>query len=255
MKKWICTLLCLAALLSWGTLCASASTESPMVIDNADLLTAEEEAELTYLADAISDTYGIDALILTVDSLEGYSPIEYADHFYDSHAYSADCILFLLAMEEREWCMRTFGEADSLLGDRELDRLEDCSIYLLSDGEYYEGFAQWLDELPDCLESGADSQYAGDSGDAYGEDTFRIEIGLPFVIALAVAGIALGIMWSQMNTAKAQHGATQYMKDGSYQLTVQRDLFLYSNVTRTPKPKDNGGSHGGGSRGGRSGSF
>ncbi len=248
MKKWLSFLCCLLVLFSLVTAVSATDPESPKVVDNADLFSPEELAELTRRAYDVSHTYGMDVVILTVPELEGYSSVGYADEFYNRNGYDEDCILFLLTMAERQWYMRTYGEATQVFTSRQLDRLEDAAIPCFSDGEYYEGFSDWLDALSYCFEA---YQASGSEGQGNSAISILLSVG----IGLAAAGITVGIMASQMRTAKAQSGAMEYMREGSYHLTVHRDLFLYSNIRKTPKPKDNGGSHGGGSRGGRGGSF
>ena len=61
-----------------------------------------------------------------------------------------------------------------------------------------------------------------------------------------------------MKTAVRQEDAADYKKPGSFQMKYARDLFLYSTVTKTEKPKASSGSHtssSGESHGGRGGSY
>ena len=89
-------------------------------------------------------------------------------------------------------------------------------------------------------------------------DYIRIVL-VALAIGAAAGGITILVMRSQMNTAKAQHNAGNYLVNGSYQLKRHHDIFLYSRVTRTRKAENNGSSthrsSGGVSHGGRSGRF
>ncbi|MBQ8893802.1 MAG: hypothetical protein IJ043_05275 [Clostridia bacterium] len=67
--------------------------------------------------------------------------------------------------------------------------------------------------------------------------------------------ITVTVMKGKLKTVRCRPGAEAYTRAGSMKLTVQQDQFLYSNVSRTPRPKSNSSGGGGGSRGGRSGSF
>jgi len=63
---------------------------------------------------------------------------------------------------------------------------------------------------------------------------------------------------SKMKTAVENDYAADYEKPGSKRLTVSRDMFLYSRVTKTEKPKNDSGSHkssSGRTHGGGGGSF
>ena len=68
---------------------------------------------------------------------------------------------------------------------------------------------------------------------------------IAFVIALVIAGISVAIMRFRMNTAKPKKTATEYIKKDSFRLTSEKDIFMYSSVTKTAKPKDDGVSSGG----------
>ena len=68
--KVICLILCLLLLPSLFLSVGARQTEQ-YIIDNADLLSASEEASLGVKALALRQKYGMDVVVLTVDSLEG----------------------------------------------------------------------------------------------------------------------------------------------------------------------------------------
>ena len=82
----------------------------------------------------------------------------------------------------------------------------------------------------------------------YGK-TVAISMGVGILIGL----IAVGIMAAMMKSVRPQNSASNYVRSGSMQLNNQRDIFLYSHVTRTPRPKSNSSGGSGGSRGGAGG--
>ena len=54
------------------------------------------------------------------------------------------------------------------------------------------------------------------------------------------------IMRGQMNTAKAQHGASSYMLKNTYKVGMQQDIFLYSQLRKVRKSENSSaGGHGG----------
>ena len=65
-----------------------------------------------------------------------------------------------------------------------------------------------------------------------------ISIAIGFVIAL----IVVSSMKQKLKTVELQRDATTYVKQGSMQVNVERDFFLYSTITRVAKPKNNGSS-------------
>ena len=231
----------------------------PLIVDEADLLTAEEEASLETVAEGLLDAYGVDIVILTVDSLEGKRPQDYADDYYDAQGYGVgddySGALFLLSMEERDLYVSTCGDAIYALTDYGIDQTTELALPYLADGDYYGGFLVWLEALPEYFDALAEGTpvdgsdysegfYHGDQEEVvyYEEkDYYVAEIILrarqSLMIALPVAGVVLLIMCLMMNTKRPRHSAMDYMKADSFHLRSQQDLFLYSQVTKREKPK------------------
>lgn len=248
----------------------------PRVIDEAGLFTYEEAQALQARADSLAQTYQIDVVILTIDSLDGKSREAYADDYFDYNGYGIgednSGVLFLLAMETREWHMSTCGDAIYALTDYGIECVFSEISGYLADGDYYDAFSRYLDVLPTYFEAfqngkpidGFSGGYTGPGDYSPGtrEDVVHYErprnaggyfkiITISLAIGAAVAALVLFGLRSQMNTAKPQADSSQYLKGGSFHLNTQRDIFLYSHVTRTRRSESSGGG-GGGSHGGGS---
>ena len=247
MKRLVSIALLLALFLSLAVTVYASPAQK--VIDNANILEYDEIAALEEQIATTSDILGIDIVILTVGSLDGRSAGNYADSYYDSQGYGSDSegsgILFLLAMEEREWYISTCGKALSIFPNRTVDEMGDAVLPWLSAGDYYIAFSIWLNELPGY------AVYRTDPGGSTGRIA-SVNIWISLLIGLVAALITVLIMRGSMNTARKQSGAGEYIRQDSYHLTVRQDIFLFSNITKTPKPKNNtssssgGRSHGGG---------
>ena len=148
----------------------------------------------------------------------------------------------------------------------------------LSYGEYFDAFTTWMDLIPEYVAAFTQGQpidgmvypdeyepIGGDEIVYYDKDT-KPNHFISLIIGAAVAGIALLVMRSGMNTAKQQANAADYVKNGSFRLNLQRDMFLYRQVSKTPKAQSQGTRSGGGgssvhrssggvSHGGRGGRF
>lgn len=280
MKRKAYSLLLCLMLVSALVLSVSAASELPRVIDGADLLTAGEEDKLEQLSQAIRTNYEMDVVILTVDTLGGKTAQDYADDYYDEHGYgcggNASGLLLLLAMEEREWYISTCGDAIYAFTDYGLEQISDLVVPYLSGGSYYQGFVTFMTALPDYLDAfsngmpidGYASDYDPNRSDVVFYETERhVNVVISLVIGIMAAAITVGVMCYSMNTKRMQAGAGDYLKPGSYQLRVQRDMFLYSNVSKVRRQENNSsGGHGGGgssihtssssrSHGGRGGGF
>ena len=254
MKKQMTLLLCLFLLLSLACPAFALDLGPGPVVDDAQLLTTAEEEDLRQKAAEIYDSQGIWVTVLTVNKLNGKSAQAYADDFYDNNYYRGhpNGVLFLIAMETREWHISTCGTAIDLLTDDELDGIFYRMADHLSDHRFYDAFAVYLDLIPQYL------QEAPQTEPGFG-DFVRILL-ISLLIGAAAGGVTIWVMRGQMNTAKAQHSAGNYLIDGSFQLKKHLDIFLYSKVSRTRKAQSSSGSSshrssGGVSHGGRGGRF
>ena len=82
-------------------------------------------------------------------------------------------------------------------------------------------------------------------------------IGFSILIGFAIAMLIMSAIRKKLKTVEKQHGAKNYVRDGSMNVLAARDTYLYSTVTRTRREKSSSGGHtssGGGhhSGGGRS---
>ena len=216
------------------------------VDDNSGLLTPACIQVLEEECASFRNEYGIELAYLTVDSLGGRSAIDYADDYFEQH-YDSDGILFLIAWEEREWYISTAGSAVQALSDHDLMAIEEAIIPYLSAGRFDDALFHFQVILPDYLENEPDSGFS---------------ILLSLLAGAAIAGIVILVMRSAMNTKRMQHSAANYETEGSYHLRQHQDLFLYSDVTKRPRPQNNssGGSSvhrssSGRTHGGRGGRF
>lgn len=81
---------------------------------------------------------------------------------------------------------------------------------------------------------------------------------LAFGIGIVISAIIMLILKSQLKTVSMQHGAANYTRTGSMNVTASRDTYLYSTVTKSARPKESSSSHsssGGGSYSGGGSNF
>lgn len=247
-RKFISVIL---ALLLCVSLAISASAATPKFLyDDADLLTPEEEAKLAVKLEKYSNDYDAQIVIKTADSLE-LDIDHYLDYFYDSMAVGYgpdyDGVLLLISMDVREYRILSNGYAGRAIDPDKIDRICDVIVSDLSDGDYADAFTKFADECAYYL-----------NGHVNG---FPFNPGKKLAISLAI-GIAVGlivvlILKAQLKSVRKQNRADEYVKVGSLQLTVKRDIFLYRNVSRRKKESNSssGGRGGGGSRSRGGGSF
>lgn len=250
MKKLIFAILSLVLLVSLAATPVFADENTRYIWDRAELLNTYEASKLSKAAAQLAAGYNMDVVILTVDSIGSKTPKRYAEDFYDSMGYADDGILLLLSMEERDWYVCTTGRAMEIFTKKGIDRMGDEFVPYLSSGDYYTGFLTFLDLIPDYIRS-------YEEGTAVGEEFDPTTLLISLAVGVVVALITVSIMKSSMNTTKQQRSATEYVKNGSFDLHHRLDLFLYSRVSKTAKSSSSSGGRSGGGRshGGGGGKF
>lgn len=239
---------CIALFLLLVLLAVPAFATGNLIRDDAGLLTAREAEELEQIYSRYPESSGFTPILVTTDSFDGLSAGDFAGEFYDTHDYPRDGILLLVSLTEGQWYILTNGACYERISDRDAERIGDVLVPMIREGSYYDAFREFPALAGKYMD---DSTVQPQAGKSYGK-IIAICMGVGMLIGL----ITVGVMASRMKTVRMRDTASDYVRPGSMHLTNSRDLFLYSHVSRTPRPKNNssgGGSHGGGSRGGAGG--
>ena len=230
------------------------SAEGPArLVDEADILTDSEEAELTEKLDSVSVKNEADVVIVTVNSTGDLSPMEYADDYFDYNGYGQgegrDGVLFLIDMGAREMWISTSGLCIDAIGDYEIEYIFDSMSIYIEDEDYEYAFNRYIDEC---------DYYIDGYKNGYETDYFALavaSIGFGIIVSL----IATSVMKKKLKSVAFQSEAANYVKKGSMNVSLSNDLFLYKTVTRIKKEKESssgssthtsssGRTHGGGGR-------
>jgi len=201
------------------------------VYDGAGLLSEDESNSLKSRINNIIDTYSFDAVIVTADSLEGLSPSEYADNYFDNNGFgfgeSHDGILFLISLEDRDFYISTSGKGYQIIYDSRINAINNKAVSYLSSGDYYGA-------LTVCLKMTEEYLSSPESGSGGAGRSFAFIWIAAFIIAL----VSVLLMKAQLKTARPKPMAHDYVVNGSFHLTHKRDSFVNTHTTRTPRPKD-----------------
>ena len=228
----------------------------PLVIDNADILNDAEEQELERGLQSFREDENFDIVVVTVDSLEGYSVRDYADNFYDDNDYGGgeekDGALILVSMEERDWIMITSGYGITAITDYSLERMEEEIRPDLSAGRYLKAFETFGDRCAECVLSARagniiDEFIEDDSGEegatdygsgGKGEYPLAANAGIAGVIGVLSSWLVNGRKKAGLKSVRRRTQAKEYMRTGSLMLTEDRDRFLYKTVSRVSRKTD-----------------
>ena len=237
--------------------------ELTRVVDMADLLDNSEEAALLSMLDEISIRQELDVVVVTVNTLDGKTPMDYADDFYDYNGYgfgeNRDGVLLLVCMEDRDWRISTSGYGITVFTDAGIEYISEKFLPDLSDGNYADAFTTYA-ELCDEFITQARTGEPYDTNNLP-KEPFNVFTSLliSLAVGILVSLIVTGKMKGKLKTVRMQPAAEEYVRKGSMLVTESSDLFLYSHVDRRAKSKDNdsgggssthtsssGSSHGGG---------
>ena len=235
---------------------------SSRLVDNADLVLDTEEATLLKKLDEISERQQLDVVVVTVESVGDKTPTEYADDFYDYNGYgygeNRDGILLLVSMENSDWHITPMGYGITAFTDAGIEYLSEQFLDDLGDGNYAAAFTTYAEKCDEFITK-AKTGEPFDNGNLPKEPyDFLVWILISAVVGVVAALIITRVMKGKLKTVRFQPVASNYVRQGSMNLTNSQDIFLYTHVDRRPRPKENssggssthssssGTSHGGG---------
>ena len=211
------------------------------VADNANKLSGEEFEELENIAVKLENAYGICVMLCIADETTGMGDENYAEWIYTDNTDNENGILLLHNDGENTYAVFTTGNADEIFDDEAIAEMRDAYD---SNDSYYGGAYDFYELAEEYLE---EAYYANDDSD---EDTVittgekEEKDGVAFIwlpvslgIGLLVGFLIINSIASKNKSVHMQKNATVYTRPGSMIITGSADNFLYSNVEKKEKPK------------------
>jgi uncharacterized protein len=226
--------------------------QKPLVYDLAELLDSSEEEALLQYFQEISTAHQCNVAVLTVDDYDGDIQA-FTDDYFDYNGMGAEYgdsgILFMIAMDTREFCYCTDGIGNYAFTDYGKEEMTQAMLPDLSEGNYYDAlkiYGKYADKYLQMYEEG--TPY--DVGVKPAKTSQDLAVGAigSLIVALIVALIPILVMKAQLNTVHMNASAQGYQSHKGINMTQHTDSFRTTRVTKTPRPKDNdsrGGSGGG----------
>ena len=250
-KALVILLTLVVTLLTISISSLASSNRDELVVDREDLFSTIQEEKLKDMLYEYSKKHECELVIVTTASYGGYDIQGYAENFYDDNGYGygkdGNGVLLLISQRNRSYYICLTGKATETFAYERLDELEKAIVAPLKQGDYYKAGVEFAKTAHEVIES-----YNGFyKGDFIGGMIFTV------IFSIGAGVITIVLMRRAMNNARPQKNATQYVRNGSFELTLARDMYLYSTIRRTAKPKKSSSGGGGGSRShsGRGGSF
>lgn len=228
--------------------------------DNARIIDDAREPSITQRIEKISADNNVNIAVVTstVDAinawgetlsehnLSGYIPYaDYADEYYDYlFGRNTDGYLFLIVpdfdAEGDLLYVSTSGECEDIF-EYELYSLGSAFRYEYNvENNYADGIMGFFDQS-EFIFAEYKEELARKSRFPFG--TYLIAaLAIGFIVALIVTSVMKG----KLKSVKRQTNANSYMRQGSMEVSVAQDIFLFANVTRTPRQTQSSSSGGGG---------
>lgn len=233
----------------------TALAQNPVVVDDANLFTSQEELEIQQKALEIIQEYQVDVVIVTSYAPRRGESLAFADDYYDQNGYGVGedeaGLLYLIDMNNRVPTISTKGVMIDYITDSRLEELFDCSYDALAAGEYGKSTMQLLNRLENFLDAGIQEgsfRYDKETGKRLMGLYNALTSGELLVAVLVGLGVALGMI--ALVVSKYQLRGSTYHYDlpehSSFQVDVNQENYIRSTVVHRAKPQNNGHSGGGG---------
>lgn len=213
--------------------------------DYAGLLNESERTALLERLDEISEEYECEVAVVTVNSLEGKTPSEYADDFYDYNGYGwgadDDGILLLIAMDTHDWYITTYGFGIVAFTDHNIEVTGKRIVPYMSNGDWYGAFTEFADCAKHYFQLAKDQPVQ--DGESYDDEASEKTNIYAKIFSALFTGVVIGlitvtIMKRQLKSVTPNNRARNYIIKDSLRLSYEDDQFLYRNVSRVARPKE-----------------
>lgn len=238
----------------------------PPVVDEADVMSDAQEAELTKKAQELADKYDVGVYLVLVRSRDDYTwsndistlseelrsgysigigPTEKKEkHEKNTNPDWKDSILLTVAVSERKYDLCASGDyANWAFSDYGREKTRDQFLDELKGDEWADAAEEYLAGVKKVLKVAAKGKQL-----SFGTDTTGRMIGIlaPVLLALLFGyGIAAVKRSSMQNTQKAQNAAS-YIASDKVTFTRREDRYIRTLVSRVYSPRQKSGSGSGG---------
>lgn len=273
----ISLLILMMMMMTYSAFALSTYNDETTLIDQADVLTDDEETKLEELIGKFISENKLDLAIILIDDENYVSPQEDAEKYYKDakmgYGNTEDGILLYINFATNDYRFITRHLGQSIYTDYGIENITSSMLNDLSNGNYYDSLKTYVTlcdkyakEFYKNAEKANDSNidntsvdnngtvhndYAYDVDNQYKPITWKHEL-IILGVGLLLSTIVLLALKSSMNTAKDATYAGNYIIPGSFKLYRESDKYLYSHTSRTAKPKETSSGGGGNSSGGSS---
>lgn len=224
---------------------ASDTGEMTWVFDDYGLLDDTEQKDLDQELEDIYDEYGYDAvLLISPDIGEDQDYRQYAAEFMQENdigagdTYEGMCIFH--QPDARNITIVFRGDTQDDFSESVQEKMLDkCKKYLKAN-DPVSGYQSLITDLRSGLDRISEGKTVRpmDVSERPYAVQFLIDLVLCFLVMAVPTGLMTWLQLRKMKTRVQQTDADAYTADGGLDLKEKRDLFLYSTISQTAKPKN-----------------
>lgn len=243
-----------------------ADSSAPLLVDDADLLSAEEENVVIAKLNTISDELDFDVAIVTVTDLGNKDIMDFADDYYDYNGYGTgrqgDRSGALLLVYDngsgstQRW-ISTRGYGITAFTDYGIQYVGKQLVPLMDNGEWLEACIKYADLSYDLVQRANEGKPLDVEGSGQAKKSPVMGIIVSLIVGIVIALIVTGIIKKRYKPVSFKANASDYLVNGSLNVTGAHDNFRTTSVTRTAiqssssggsstHRSSSGASHGGG---------
>lgn len=216
---------------------------APSVVDDAGLLSKEDVQKISRQIGQMESKYNVRIGVVTKKSIGGKNAGSFANHLVDTDytGASGGAIVLLIVMDSRDWYISTDNTMRKVITDEfGYEQVANAMLPDLKEGHYASAFTAYADEVDAQLAFYQEKGRPMKASDTYGGVLILGSLLGAAVITFIVRKVLIG----QMSNVAPELTASAYLKDGSFHLDKSDDLFLYTDVRRVPRPKQQSSSSG-----------
>lgn len=230
----------------------------PYVVDDADILTDDEERQLSDKIASIVDRYGVGYVAFTDDDLHGLSPEYYSSDFLHFNGYGVGsgygAVVFFLCFDSSNRCWRTtaINSYERIFTEDIMYEIDETVDSAIRSGRYFDAFMLHAEYVEDLFREIANTDNWTPSSHEY--KYVREGSSGPNPMTVVAAGLIVGLIGGGIRVASLRkkmkinppRSANNYLLRDSYVVRDRQCHYLYTTVTRREKPRESssGGSHG-----------
>lgn len=223
------------------------------VFDNSQTLSKNEIQSLTQKIQNIQQKHQVKIGIEFLKTIGNANISNAAHELLNKHYGSAPNggVIFVVVMDSRSWYVATDSTMDIRIPNA--NDVGNALLPNLKNGDYYGACNSYIDSVDKIL------TYYEQNGSAYNS-----EDGINIVAAVVAVGMGIFFGFAfrswligSMSNVHHEVAATDYLKRETVKFSRNKDIYLFTNTERRPKPSSNSSHHSGGghSSGGAGGHF